>query len=163
MNRNLFIVRHAQTHHSQQYNSDKERELKPEGIIQATQLGKYLYSTNYNINLIMASDAERAKTTALLIANSINYPADQIKFEEKIYSGVMIDLLSVIKKIPESIQNVLFIGHNPTLAELNNYITLDQHPDWSTCELNLINITTNWTALDMGCGKSVLSYTPSLL
>jgi phosphohistidine phosphatase len=161
MNRNLFLVRHAQPHHSQSYNSDKERELKPEGILQANQLGKYLNESNYNINLIMTSDAVRAKTTATLIANTINYPTHQIKWAEKIYSGGLNELLAILKETPDDTQHLLLVGHNPTISELAIYLSGAPMLSMSTCELNLIQINTMWTELGDGCGKHVLSYQPA--
>ncbi len=161
MNRNLFIVRHAQPHHSQPYNSDKERELKPEGIIQATQLGKYLNDSNYNVDLMIASDAVRAKTTATLIANTIKYPTHQIKWDEKIYSGGLRELLAILKEIPDDTQHLLLVGHNPTISELAIYLSGAQVLSMSTCELNLIQINTVWAELVEGCGQQVLRYQPN--
>jgi phosphohistidine phosphatase len=161
MNRNLFLVRHAQPHHSQSYNSDKERELKPEGIIQATQLGKYLNESNYNIDLMIASDAVRAKATATLIADTIGYAAHQIKWVEKIYSGGLNELLTILKEIPDATQHILLVGHNPTISELAIYLSGAQGLSMSTCELNLIQMNTIWRYLTEGCGRHVLSYQPS--
>lgn len=160
MTRNLFLVRHAQPHHDQLYKSDKERELKPEGILEASQLGKYLLESNYNIDLIIASDSVRTTATASLIARTINYPVDQIMWSEKIYSGSLGDLLEVINRIPDGVQHLLLVGHNPTISELNSYLTGLQHANMSTCELNLIRTVKPWRELAESCGQGVLNYQP---
>lgn len=161
MNRNLFIVRHAQPHHSQQYNHDKERELKPEGHHQTSQLGKFLNESNYNIDLMIASDAVRASTTATLIAEKINFPISQIALNEKIYTGDLNDLLTILKDVPDSIHNLMLVGHNPTISELYNYLCGVQHLSMSTCELNLITLTVKWKELIENCGHGYLNYQPA--
>ena len=161
MPNNLFILRHAQTHSSQHYNSDKERELKPEGITQATLLGKFLNTSNYNIDLIIASDAVRAKSTAILVAAEINYPVHRIQFAEKIYSGSMDDLLALIQKTPDSVKHILLVGHCPTIIELNNYLSNSQKASMETCELTLFSIDVGWSELFAGAGEVKLNYIPS--
>jgi phosphohistidine phosphatase len=161
MPNNLFILRHAQTHSSQHYNTDKERELKPEGITQATLLGKFLNSSNYNIDLIIASDAVRAKSTAMLVAAEIHYPTHRIQFAEKIYSGSMDDLLALIQNTPDSVKHILMIGHCPTIIELNNYLSDSQKASMETCELTLFNIEADWSELFAGAGEVKLNYRPS--
>ncbi len=161
MTHHLYIIRHAQTHSSQYYNSDKERELKPEGMVEATQLGKFLKANNYNADLIISSHAERAKATAQRVAAEINYPVTQIHFEEKIYSGAMNDLLTLIQQTPDSIQRLLLIGHYPTIVELNNYLSDSQKMSMETCELTLLNFNAGWSEIFEGSGELILNYHPS--
>lgn len=161
MPNNLFILRHAQTHSSQHYNSDKERELKPEGITQATHLGKFLSTSNYRVDLIIASDAARAKTTAMLVAAEINYPVHRIQFSEKIYSGSMDDLLALIQKTSDSVKHILLVGHCPTIIDLNNYLSDSQKVSMETCELTLFSIDVGWSELFAGAGEVKLNYRPS--
>ena len=162
MIRNLFLVRHAQPHHDQPYNSDKARELKPEGVLQAEGLGKFLNESNYSIDLIIASDSVRTITTATLIAQTINYPSNQIKLVEKIYSGGLQDLLTILNEIPDAVQHLLLVGHNPTISELNNYLTGLSTSSMSTCEMNLIRMNNRWDELIKGCGEIVVNFQPSL-
>lgn len=157
----LYMIRHAQTHSSQYYNSDKERELKPEGIAEATQLGKFLKANNYNADLIISSHAERAKATAHQVAAQINYPAQRIQFAEQIYSGAMNDLLTLIQQTPESIEHLLLIGHYPTIVELNNYLSDSQKMSMETCELTVLSFNTGWSTIVEGSGDFILNYHPS--
>jgi phosphohistidine phosphatase len=161
MTHHLYIIRHAQTHSSQDYNSDKERELKPEGQVEATQLGKFLQANNYNVDLIISSHAERGKATAHRVAAEINYPVHQIHFSEKIYSGSMRDLLALIQQTPDSIGCLLLIGHYPTIVELNNYLSDSQKMSMETCELVFLNFSTRWSEIVEGSGEHILNYRPS--
>jgi phosphohistidine phosphatase len=162
MTRKLFLVRHAQPHHDRHYNSDKERELKPEGLIQASQLGKFLNESGYSIDLIVASDSVRTTSTASLIADTINYPIPEIEWLEKIYSGALNDLLAIIHNLPDDVQHLLLVGHNPTLSELNNYLSGSQQVTMSTCELSLISIPGRWDEIIAGCGQRVINFQPSI-
>lgn len=161
MPNNLFILRHAQTHSGQHYNSDKERELKQEGIAQATQVGKYLKEQQYQVDLIIASDATRAKSTALLVAAQINYPPHHIQFAEKIYSGLMNDMLMLIQQAPDSIKHILMVGHCPTIIEFHNYLSEAHKTSMETCELTLFNIEGRWSEIVAGAGEIKLNYHPS--
>lgn len=161
MTRKLFLVRHAQPHNDQQYKSDKVRELKPEGFLQAQALATYLNQSSYSIDLIIASDSVRTTTTATVIASTINYPTHQIKLAEKIYTGGLPDLLAIINEIPDAVQHLLLVGHNPTISELNNYLTGSLNSNMSTCELNLISMNNGWDELTEGCGQIVVNFQPS--
>jgi len=132
-----------------------------EGIAQATLLGKFLNEGNHAIDLILSSDTERATSTAALIATEINYPLRQIAFSEKIYSGILNDLLTLMKATPDTKQNVMIVGHYPTVLELNNYLTDTKKLGISTCELILLEIEAGWSDLKSGSGKCILNHHPS--
>jgi len=158
MPHNLFLIRHAQTHDSQDYNSDKVRELKPEGINQATELGKYLKGSGYKPDLILSSDATRAKITASLIASEIHYPIQQIQHVDKIYSGDIRNLLSLIGQTSDSVEHLLLIGHNPTILELINYLSDIQKNSMQPCELTVLTFNASWSQLSARCGRCTLNY-----
>lgn len=161
MTHQLFIVRHAQTRSSQYYKSDKERELKPQGIDEAIVLGKYLSANNYNINLIISSYAERARATAHLIASEINYPIHQIQYSEKIYSGTMNDLLTLIQQTSDAVENLLLVGHYPAIVDLNNYLSDSNKTSMETCELICLNFDSSWSALGEASCILKMNYHPS--
>lgn len=161
MPHHLSILRHAQTHSSQHYNTDKARELKPEGIAEATQLGKYLHTFPHPIDLIISSDAVRAKTTAMLVANEIHYQSKQIQFEEKIYSGSVRELIRLIEHTPDSVHHILMIGHYPTIVELNNYLSGSQKGSMETCELTVLRFEQGWSSLMEGSAESILTFHPT--
>jgi len=161
MPHHLFILRHAQTHDSQYYNSDKERELKPAGIKEATMLGKYLNESNHTVDLIISSDATRAHSTATLLASEIKYPIHQIQYSEKIYSGSLSDLLIMIGQTSDSMKTILLVGHYPTIVELNNYLADTQKTSMQPCELTVLAFTSGWSELSMRCGICMLTYLPS--
>jgi len=144
MTRQLYIVRHAESHSGHHYKTDIERELTPEGIHQVHELGKHLIESSVQIDLIITSPAQRAKTTALLIANSLNYPGNKIELASKIYSGNLNDLLKIVKEIRDSNQQVLLVGHNPTLLEFINFLSAVKKQSMSTCELTQLSSATNW-------------------
>lgn len=162
MPHNLFLLRHAQTHSSQHYNSDKERGLKPEGSKQASEVGKFLNASHFNIDLIISSDATRAKVTALLVAAEIKYPEHKIQLTEKIYSGSTKEILELLVSTPDYITNVLLVGHYPTIVELNNYLSESRKSGMETAELTLLNFETGWAELFEGAGNTKLNYHPSI-
>ena len=158
MKRQLFIVRHALTHSGHHYITDKERELKHEGVAQATALGTHLAASDYKIDLIISSDAERAKSTAELIASTTHYPSDRILYKQKLYSGTLTDLIHVVREIPNTAQQVLMVGHYPTILELHNHLMNEEKPGMATCELSLAEIEVEWANIQLGSGTSILNF-----
>ena len=161
MPHHLSILRHAQTHSSQHNTSDKARKLKPEGIAEATQVGKYLQAYPHPIDLIISSDAVRAKTTAELVAGEIHYQVDQIQFDEYIYSGSVHELIRLIEHTPDAVNHILLIGHYPTIVELNNYLSASQKGSMETCELTVLRFEQGWSSLTEGSGVHKVTYHPT--
>jgi phosphohistidine phosphatase SixA len=56
----------------------------------------------------------------------------------------MNDLLNIVKEIPDSNQQVLLVGHNPTLLEFINFLSAGKKQSMSTCELTQLSSSTNW-------------------
>jgi phosphohistidine phosphatase len=114
------------------------------------------------MDLIMSSDAERAKSTTVLISNALQYPLHQILFTEKIYSGTLNDLLAILKDIPDTIHHVMMVGHFPAILELNNLLSDSVKAGLSTCELIVLEFTEPWTDITSGSGKRILNYYPTI-
>ncbi len=129
--------------------------------MQAMDVGKYLKDYPHPIDLIISSDAVRAKSTAMLVAHEIDYPADRIQFEEKIYSGTVRELIRLIEATPHSFKHILMIGHFPTIVELNNYLSGSIKESMETCELEVFLIEQDWALVMEGSGTCVLNYHPS--
>ena len=161
MSRILYLVRHAQAESGQSRGSDRERALTYKGQQDSIQLGEYLIKNNSNINLIISSPAIRALSTANLIAGRINFDLKHIQTEESIYSHNELEILKLLNKIPESTNEVLFVGHYPTIVELYNYLATNEiKASMDTAELCSLKFDVPWLGVTSGSGSRGSAFYP---
>ncbi|CAN5321426.1 hypothetical protein BH09BAC3_BH09BAC3_12210 [soil metagenome] len=123
------MLRHAQSAGKQSGQRDYDRLLTPQGEAEARACGKIFSEANYFPDLILCSAASRTRQTLELFYELNRFPTDKIQFREDIYEAAMTDLLDVINHLPDHINKVLLVGHNPGLSLLagdlsSNFIDL---------------------------------------
>ena len=112
MNKELLLLRHGKS----DWNTDTTdfyRPLNKRGNRNAQQIGEWLIEQNLVPDLIVCSPAIRALTTAQIACETMGLSAQIIQTEKSIYEASLADLLQVLKNIPDSIQRLLMVGHNP--------------------------------------------------
>lgn len=120
----LVLCRHAKSDWPAGV-EDIKRPLKSRGIKDAGKLGKLLKSHDFEPDLIVSSPANRAHSTAKLIANEIGYVAD-IQIESSVYFGGLADLIAVIEELPDEADTVMIFGHNPTMEQAVRFLQKSQ-------------------------------------
>jgi phosphohistidine phosphatase len=73
------------------------------------------------IDQIIASPAERAFATALIIADKLGIKANKVVSNEKLFTGDESDVLEVMESLDDSIKSVLIVGHNPVITMVANH------------------------------------------
>ncbi|KAA3659313.1 MAG: hypothetical protein DWQ10_09090 [Calditrichaeota bacterium] len=111
----LYLVRHADAESPHFGGSDFNRKLTAFGENKATSLGLLLKNRYIDPDLIVSSDALRAKQTAHILAETLNYKK-QIVQENKIYMGGEQQLNDFLMMLDPDIKSVVLVGHNPTLS-----------------------------------------------
>jgi phosphohistidine phosphatase len=150
----LYLMRHAKSDWNGYYVSDFERGLNKRGEKAAPMMGKILKEKNIKPDLIVSSPAKRAKITAEIIADKLGYNADKILFVPKIYEASVLDLFEVLHDLPDDVQSVLLVGHNPAMTGLINQISnvnLDNLPTAAVIGIELP--TDNWKSIQPRAGK----------
>lgn len=125
----LYLLRHAKSSWSNVELPDFQRPLNRRGKKDAPLIGKVLVSKGVKIDLIISSPAKRAKKTAKKVAKQIVYPKEKIVFNEEIYEARIADLLNIIHQIPQEINSLMLVGHNPTFTDLANLLCSDFHTE----------------------------------
>ena len=117
----LITIRHAKS--SWEYDViDHERPLNERGESDATLVSKHLESFNLNPDLILSSDAMRAKTTANIFVENCNFGNNEVHLNHELYDFAGHNLLKVIKNCKDSINTLMIFGHNHALtAFVNTY------------------------------------------
>jgi phosphohistidine phosphatase len=125
----LCIVRHAKSSWDHPELPDYKRPLLEAGILRTQKVVGYLKNQKVNPGLIISSHATRAKETSMIIADGLSYAFDRIKIEEKVYTGNEDDVFNLIFGVSNNVDQLMVIGHNPTLTNLSNYF-LAEPLDW---------------------------------
>lgn len=149
--KNLFLVRHAEATESGAGQKDVDRAVTPTGYQDAPRIGRYLYLKECQPDVIISSDAVRAQTTAILLAEQLKYERHKIQYTEEIYKASVRSLLSLINDQKNSYTQVLIVGHNPVLTYLAEYLTKEDIGPIAPCGVvHLMCDAESWTELSEG-------------
>lgn len=110
----LFILRHAKSSWKDITLDDFDRPLNKRGKRDAPFMGKLLKERGVTPDIIYSSPARRAKETAHIIAEEIEY-TDEIHFDPKIYESNVNTFINIIKSIDDTNESAFVFGHNPSL------------------------------------------------
>lgn len=112
----VLILRHAKSDWGTPGQADFDRPLAKRGLEDAPRMGQVLALFKAIPQRILASPAKRARQTAQMVAQACGYE-EAIQWEESFYEGGSADLIAALRRLPEAIERVLLIGHNPILEE----------------------------------------------
>ena len=110
----LFLMRHAKSSWKDDNLADHERPLKKRGKKDIKLIAKELKKSDLVPDLILCSSAVRAKETADLMAEALDYKG-KIKTSDKLYMGEPQNYVEALNDVKEKIQSVMIVGHNPGL------------------------------------------------
>lgn len=161
----LYLVRHAKSSWKDLSLEDIERPLNKRGKKDAPRMGAYLKSKDVDPDLIISSPAKRAYTTAKLIAKELDYEADGIVKNKKLYvfdySGK--DVMEVLSKVNNKHDVVMIFGHNPTFSHLSSSFT-DEEVDMPTCGAACFQFDTDkWKEIEDSDAELVFYVYPKIL
>jgi len=79
-------------------------------------MGKLILAENLTPDLILSSTAKRASKTAQAVAENCGYDG-KVDWVDDFYPGWPADYLRVLSELPDGVQRVMVVGHNPGLEE----------------------------------------------
>jgi phosphohistidine phosphatase len=123
----LLLLRHAKSSWDQPELNDHDRPLNKRGKKEAPKVGMYLKANNLIPDLIISSTARRAQDTARAVAeeSSFNKP---IELNQELYMSEPACYLDILQCLPDSVNRVLVVAHNPDLETLLSLLTdVTQH------------------------------------
>lgn len=116
----IIITRHAKSSWDNILQKDFDRTLNSRGYHDAPMMGKRLENRNLSISKIISSAAIRAKETALLIANELQYASENILFLEELYHAPPNRINDVIIALDDNIETAMIVCHNPGITDWVN-------------------------------------------
>jgi len=116
----LHIVRHGKALQDYRYLRDFDRPLIEKGIVNNEAAAKQLHVQYDTPDLIISSHAARALHTAHIFARVMGYPHDRVQVNENLYMVGENAIHDIIKSLPDEIESVMIVGHNPDVTLLAN-------------------------------------------
>jgi len=139
----LILLRHAKSDWSGG-EADVDRGLAKRGRRQAPDAGRWLASSIERIDLAVVSPANRARSTWELDA------PPPMRVEDRVYAASDSELLDVVRELPDDVNTVVLVGHNPELEELVSLLTGESVP-MPTSALAVIDVPGSWSSIGRGC------------
>jgi phosphohistidine phosphatase len=158
----LWLLRHAKTvTEPPPDGSDFDRVLAPRGRRDANALGKLFAGPDDALGdalkgvprpaLALVSPAARTAATAELVLGSVAGPPVQ-RLEEGLYQADPEDVLDFLRALPDDVEAVMVVGHNPTAHALSQGLITQrdkkgraeaQRKGFPTCALGVYRFATD--------------------
>ena len=149
MNKFLYICRHAKSDRNIPNVRDFDRPLRERGLNDAPQMAEQLKERGISFDHMISSTALRARSTAVIYAEKLNYPKEKIQGEPSIYESDIADVISLLKEVPDSCSHVAIFGHNPTFTYLIEYLCEYEIDNLPTCGIACIELDADhWNQID---------------
>jgi phosphohistidine phosphatase len=113
----LYLLRHAKSSWDDPTLADHDRPLAPRGRRAAKVMAKHLGRKGIAPELVLCSPSRRTRETLARIAQPLGKNAD-VRIEAELYAASAAALLEVLHEVPDEVESVMLIGHNPGMQDL---------------------------------------------
>lgn len=155
--RTLILLRHAKSDWSGD-ESDLDRPLARRGQRQAPQAGRWLAANVDGIDLAVVSPAARARRTWELVSAELE-AVPRTRVDDRVYAASVGGLLAVVRELPDDLDTVVLVGHNPGLEELVTELTGEWVP-MPTSALAVLTLPGSWVTAVRGSAALTASGRP---
>lgn len=114
----LILIRHAKSSWDQLELADKDRPLNARGLKNAPMMGEVLRQKGIHPDRIFSSPAVRARSTAELIADRLDYPTAKIGICDELYMTGPECCLGLVHQMSPQLNEVCLVFHNPDITLL---------------------------------------------
>ena len=159
----IYFLRHAKSDWSGRNQKDFDRGLNDRGLVDAPRLGESLLQKKTNIESVYSSSAKRTRMTSELVLESLNFQGP-INFLDELYECSLLDMLNIINDFSDDINNVMIVGHNPSISYVCDYLGANGVGDLPTCGLvKMIFDVNEWAAISKDSGVVEYTLFPKML
>ena len=152
----LIVVRHAKSSWEDFQISDFDRPLNSRGLKDAPTMGKKLKELGLVPDQIICSSANRAMTTARLLAQNMGFEIEHIIENKGLYLADPDSIIRLIHTVNNTTETLMLVGHNPGLTYLINDLAGENLFNLPTCALSCIRFEIDdWKAVSSGLGRQV--------
>jgi phosphohistidine phosphatase len=112
----LYLLRHAKSSWKDTSLPDHDRPLAGRGRRAAKAIARHMREHGVAPKLVLCSTARRARETLDRIKSALGSPT--VRVESDLYAASAPALLERLRCLPDTVESVMVIGHNPGLQEL---------------------------------------------
>ncbi len=113
----LLVLRHAKSSWKDSGVADFERPLNARGRRASDLIGRFIRKKKLNPDLVLSSNATRARETIGLVLESARLIVE-LRYDERLYLASADRLAEIISQIEDDRSQVMLVGHNPGMEEL---------------------------------------------
>lgn len=164
MKKRLYILRHATAEAASDDEGDHARPLSPEGVAEATRLGRWFAAQAVNPAQVLCSTAERTRQTHAALG--LDAP---LAYSDRLYLASASEMIALLPNI--TADSLLLIAHNAGAHELAAMLSGDGaesdfdrlRTGFPPCALAILGFTGDWSTLKPGlCHLEALLYPQDL-
>lgn len=170
-NKQLFVLRHAKSSWDDPALQDHERPLAPRGRRAVELLANHVQANGIEPDLVLCSSSRRTRETLEGVA-----PVGERSIEQELYSANTEDWIERLRRVPDSVDSVMVLGHNPALQALILRLSADDEPTedgrsyldevegkFPTGALATLTIDCSWRDVGPGCARLAAYVRPKQL
>ena len=128
MRRLIYLLRHAKSSWDQPELLDHERPLAKRGRKAVVLLGEHFHEAGVAPGLLLCSSAVRATQTLDGVREGLA-PGIPVEIEAGLYAAGAASLLDRLRGLPEDLDSVMLVGHNPGIEDLAAELIGDGDPE----------------------------------
>ncbi len=154
----LYLIRHGKSSWSDPSLRDFDRPLNKRGQANVPFMAKRMKKRGAVPDVILASPAVRAATTARIFADILDLPSSALVFHDDIYSASAYDLLRLLRRVPDRVNALALVGHNNAISLFAEAVLGEKIGEMPTSGLVAIAFPQEgfvWKKLRAGSGKMV--------
>ena len=145
-------MRYAEAETGMGYERDFDRKLTAQGISKLHRLNKVLTEKNIQYDLLIKSPAQRTMQTAQVISAGLPVAEELVK--TTVYESSLEKLLEIILALPDPLEHVLLVGHNPSISALLMYLADDFNVSLTTGMMAVLTFDLPaWNMITKGSGS----------
>ncbi|HEY5754378.1 MAG TPA: histidine phosphatase family protein [Steroidobacter sp.] len=151
----LLVLRHAKSSWADTSLDDWQRPLNDRGRRDAPRVGAWLRHRSLVPDVIVTSDAVRARETAAAVAMAAGCTRE-IVVEPSLYHATPADVIAVLKRIGnQTVRTVVIVGHNPGLENLVSRLSGEHHDLVTAAIVELAVPIDRWSELDLTIAATI--------
>lgn len=131
----LLLIRHAKSSWADFSQPDFERPLNERGQKDAPKMAKRLAEKDIIPDVLVSSPANRAITTAMLFAKTLDIKKKHILEKQDLYLAPSQNFYDIIELLDDSYNTVAIFAHNPGITGFANELTHVHIDEMPTCSV----------------------------
>ncbi len=144
----MCYIRHAKSSWAQPGLSDHQRPLNERGLRDAPIMARKLLDVQPDLQMILSSDSQRTRMTSSYFIEAYELPQESVVYTPQLYHPRLADVYRVIGEVPDHIDKIAVIGHNPCWTEILQDVSDGTILNVPTCGIGVVDYDVQtWSAV----------------